>query len=92
MGPFFCALDRPTCQILIPKHLKDLATMPTSVLQHFEDGGFSARLSNTAWHAVGLDECHEMMINKDAKMAVNIGQMNKKWNLFQTTYSSDQHV
>lgn len=56
--------------MLIPEHLQDLVAMPRCVLQHFKDGGFSVRLSNTDWHAVGLDECHEMMINKDAKMAV----------------------
>ncbi len=70
MGPFFSAMDRPTYQLLIPKHLQDLAIMPKCIIQHFEDGGFSARLSETDWHAVGLDECHEMLINKDAKMAV----------------------
>ena len=28
------------------------------------------RLSSTDWHGVALDECHEMEINKDAKLAV----------------------
>lgn len=28
------------------------------------------RLSATEWHGVALDECHEMKINKDAKLAV----------------------
>ena len=70
MSPFLSALDRPTYQCLIPSHLKTIATLPPPLIEHFEDGGFSVRLSNTDWHAVGLDECHEMMINKDAKMAV----------------------
>ncbi len=91
MGPFFSAMDRPTYQLLIPKHLQDLATMPKCIIQHFEDGGFSARLSDTDWHAVGLDECHEMLINKDAKMAV-VRPNEKKWNSFQTTYNSVLHV
>ena len=44
--------------------------MPSSVLHHLRKGGFSVRLSASEWHGVGLDECHEMKINKDAKLAV----------------------
>ena len=40
------------------------------MLKHFEDGGFSVRLSACAWHGIAIDECHEMKINRDAKMAV----------------------
>ena len=57
-------------QRLIPQHLLDLAKLPSEVLHDLEDGCFGIRLSANEWHAVALDECHEMCINKDAKMAV----------------------
>ena len=66
MAPVFEALDR---QKLIP-HLKDFASMPNDVLQHLKAGGFGVRLSTNRWCAVALDECHEMKINKDAKLAI----------------------
>jgi hypothetical protein len=66
----FSAFDRPIYQELIPHHLKDILTMPPNVLHHLRKGGFSVRLSPTEWHGVALDECHEMKINKDAKLAV----------------------
>ena len=70
MASVFHAFDRPISQRLIPQHLMDLARMPQSVLQHLVQGGFSVRLSATEWHAVALDKCHEMCINKDAKLAL----------------------
>jgi hypothetical protein len=44
--------------------------MPSGVLHHLQKGSFSVRLSPTEWHGVALDRCHEMRINKDAKLAV----------------------
>ena len=44
--------------------------MPSGVLHHLQKGSFSVRLSPTEWHGVALDKCHEMRINKDAKLAV----------------------
>ncbi len=44
--------------------------MPSSVIHHLQKGSFSVRLSPTEWHGVALDECHEMKVNKDAKLAV----------------------
>lgn len=37
------------------------------MLHHLQEG---VNLTTTQWHGVGIDECHEMKINKDAKMAV----------------------
>ena len=70
LAAVFSAFDRPTYQQLIPQHLKDLLTMPSCVLHHLRKGGFSVRLSASECHGVALDECHEMKINKDAKLAV----------------------
>ena len=70
MAAIFEAFDRQNYQRLIPQHLKDLASIPESILDDFVNGGFSARLSSSEWHAVAIDECHETKINKDAKLAV----------------------
>lgn len=67
MAAVFSAFDRPIYQEIIPRHLKDLLTIPSSVPHHLQKGSFSVRLSPSEWH---LDECHEMCINKDAKLAV----------------------
>lgn len=65
MAAIFTAFDCPTYQQLIPHHLHDLATLPTHLLNHLEKGAFAVRLSESKCHAVALDECHEMCINKD---------------------------
>ena len=70
MAPTFSAFDRSIYQELIPHHLKDMLTIPSNVLHHLRKGSFSVRLSPTEWHGIALDECHEMRINKDAKLAV----------------------
>ncbi|SMN01636.1 hypothetical protein SPONN_2736 [uncultured Candidatus Thioglobus sp.] len=70
LAAIYRAFDRPTYQELIPRHLFDLAKLPESILSKLNDGGFAMRLSNTDWRGVALDECHEMNINKDAKLAV----------------------
>ena len=70
MAPIFQAFDRPIYQRLLPRHLQDITRLPDPILRHLQAGGFSVRLTATNWHAVALDECHEMCINKDAKLAI----------------------
>ncbi len=70
MGALFTACDRPVYQRLVPQHIYDLLTLPLPILSHLHAGGFAVRFTTTEWHAVAIDECHEMKINKDAKMAV----------------------
>ena len=72
MAAIIEAFDRHIYQRLIPQHLliKDLASIPESILEQLVNGGFSAWLSSSEWHAVALDECHETKINKDAKLAI----------------------
>ena len=70
LAAMYRAFDRPTYQELIPRHLHDLAKLPDCILSKLREGGFAMRLSSTDWHGVALDECHEMEINKDAKLAV----------------------
>ena len=66
----FTAFDCPTYQQLIPRHLHDLATLPQFLLAHLEQGAFVVRLSPSQCKAVALEECPEMCINKDCKLAV----------------------
>ena len=70
LAPVFSAFDRPIYQALIPHHILDVLSLPDCLLQHLRQGCFSVRLTASEWHGVALDECHEMKINKDAKMAV----------------------
>ena len=70
MAAVFTAFDRPIYQKLIPQHLADLLCFPAPVLKYLKKGAFSVRLTKSNGHAVGIDEAHEMKINKDAKFAV----------------------
>ena len=70
LAAIFTAFDCPIYQQLVPRHILDILTLPNAVLEHLEKGGFSVRLTKNESHGVALDECHEMKIKKDAKMAV----------------------
>ena len=69
MAAVFSAFDRPIYQHLIPQHLADLLCFPTPVTEHLQRGAFTVHLTEGNGHAVGLDEAHEMKINKDAKFS-----------------------
>ena len=66
----FSAFDRNIYERLIPQHLADVLRFPEPILRHLKNGSFSVQFTSTEWHAVALDECHEMKINKDAKLAI----------------------
>ena len=70
MAPVFCTFDRPIYRKLIPQHLADCLLLPDEIQDKFAAGGFSVSITGRPWHSVGLDEAHEMLINKDCKMAV----------------------
>ena len=70
MAPLFCAFDRTTYRCLIPQHLADCLLHPQSIEENLVAGGFSVSITCKPWKSVALDEAHEMMINKDCKMAV----------------------
>ena len=70
MAPLYTAFDRTTYSRLIPRHLHDLLTFPPEVLQAFSEGAFSVWLSTRQFCSVGLDEAHEMKINKECKAAI----------------------
>ena len=70
MAPLFCAFDRPTYWRVIPQHLADCILLPTDTSSLFSEGVFSISITGRPWHSVGIDESHEMLINKDCKLAV----------------------
>ena len=67
MAAVFTAFDRPNYQKLIAEHMHDLLTMPEDVLGHLRNGGYTISILGRAGHSVGIDEAHEMCINKDCK-------------------------
>ena len=70
MAAVFCAFDHSNYRRLISRHLTDIVTMPDSVLEMFKQGGFVVSITGREWHSVGIDEGHEMMINKACKMSI----------------------
>ena len=69
MAPLFTAFDHPTYQKVISNHTHDLLNLP-EVLLMFTQGAFVANISGREWHSVGIDEAHEMLINRQCKQAV----------------------
>lgn len=67
MGPLFTAFDRPKYSKLIPLHIKEMLTIPSEVLAYLQNGYFAVSILGHACHSVGVDEAHEMCINKDSK-------------------------
>ncbi len=67
MAALFTAFDRPNYQKMISHHLVDIVSMPQSVLLQLKAGGWTVSLTGRTCHSIGIDECHEMCINKDGK-------------------------
>ena len=70
MAPVFSAFDRPTYRKQLPQHLTDCQLLPSGIQEQFTQGRFVVSITGRSWYSVGLDEAHEMLINKDCKSAV----------------------
>ena len=70
MAPLFTAFDHPIYQKVISQHLEDVLTMPAPIKAMFQQGAFVVSITGRPWHSVAMDECHEMLINKDCKTSV----------------------
>ena len=70
IAPLFAAFDRPHYQKLLPCHLHEVLAMPQEIISHFESGSFVCSVTGKSVHSVGLDEAHEMLVNKDLKTTV----------------------
>ena len=67
MAALFTAFDRPNYQKLIPQHIVGLLTIPNDLLSQLSHGGFTVSIRGRPGHSVGIDEAHEMCVNKDCK-------------------------
>ena len=67
MAPLFTAFDRPKYSKLIPHHFLEMHTIPDMVLAHLKRGAFTVSILGRACHSVGVDEAHEMCINRECK-------------------------
>ena len=70
MARVFTAFDHQIYQKVISQHLADVLCMPPSILTMFQQGAFVVSISGRTWHSVGIDEAHEMLINKQCKTAM----------------------
>ncbi|XP_064384664.1 uncharacterized protein LOC135333611 [Halichondria panicea] len=71
MVPIFTAFDRPRYQQLIPQHIRDMYNLPGDVRANLEKGGFTVSLLGRPGHSIGIDEAHEMCINRECKEFVS---------------------
>ena len=70
MAPVFSAFERLTYRKLIGQHIADVLSWPEPVLKFFKEGGFVISLTGQPWNSHGVDEAHEMIINKACKASI----------------------
>ena len=66
----FTAFDHSIYQQLIARHISDVLSMPQPLLTMLQQGGFVVSISGQPWHSVGIDEAHEMLINRSCKTSI----------------------
>ena len=55
---------------LLAQHIADIHNMPPTVLTMLQHGGWVVSVTGRPWHSVGVDEAHEMLINRQCKASV----------------------
>lgn len=70
MVPLFHAFDRVNYSKMIPHHLALMEALPDHILDHFRRGAFVNSIKGIEFSSAALDESHEMLINKDAKVCL----------------------
>jgi len=59
MAPAFSAFDHLAYRKLIAQHLADVMSLPQSILECVQMGGFVVTRSGHAWHSVATDTQYE---------------------------------
>ena len=67
MAALFTAFDRAKYQKLVGQHIVDMLTFPDEVLNQLCHGGFTVSIRGRPCHSIGIDEAHEMCINRECK-------------------------
>ena len=67
MAALFTAFDRPNYSKLIPQHIRDMLTVPKELISLLSKGGFVVSIQGRPCRSVGVDEAHEMCINRECK-------------------------
>ncbi|XP_071949801.1 uncharacterized protein [Antedon mediterranea] len=70
VAPLFYALDRHRYLNILPFHIADLKSYPSHIRDFFSMGAFSVSITGDNWSCIAFDEAHEMVINKNVKMAL----------------------
>ena len=88
MAALFTAVDRTNYQRLIPQHIVDMLTIPREILSHLSHGGFTVSIRGRHGHSVGIDEAHEMCINKECITKPSGDYINRCFYLYEQRPSS----
>ena len=67
MAPLFTAFDRPNYSKLIPRHIHDILTISKDIISLLSRGGFVVSILGRSNKCIGIDEAHEMCINRECK-------------------------
>ena len=70
MVALFSAYDHHTYQKIIAQHLADIKRFPKGIIGMFRQGAFVVNVKGRQWHAIALDEAHEMLINRKCKASI----------------------
>ena len=70
MCPLLTAYDRVNYLKNLPQHFAELMSLPESIKCCLKEGGFVFNIKGKSMSALGIDEAHECLINKDIKTTI----------------------